>query len=255
MLCLSGRGTICIIKNMIGIYKITNPKGRIYIGQSTNIEYRKKWYGRMYGDKQPKLYRSIKKHGWENHIFETIEECCVSQLNERETYWKIYYLNLVKNNYSKVLFCNLYDSGGGPLSKETKRKMSEARIGYKDSEETKLKKSNSFKGRKGSDTQKKAVSEWWNKNPERSLEFCIELGRKKSINSKPSPSQQRKHPRLVCKSNKPVYQLDIHHTIINSFISIAEASRITGVRGDSISACCRGVQKSSGGFIWKYKEI
>ena len=27
---------------MIGIYKITSPSGRIYIGQSTNIEKRKK---------------------------------------------------------------------------------------------------------------------------------------------------------------------------------------------------------------------
>jgi hypothetical protein len=60
--------------------------------------------------------------------------------------------------------------------------MSIARTGYKDSEETKLKKSNSFKGRKGTDKQKKAVSDWWATNPERSLEYCIELGKKKLIN-------------------------------------------------------------------------
>ena len=239
---------------MIGIYKIINPKGRIYIGQSTNIEYRKAWYKRMHGSEQPKLYNSIQKYGWENHLFEIIEECSITQLNERETYWKIYYLKLAQNQYSKVLFCNLYDNGGGPLSKETKIKMSKARIGYKDSEETKLKKSNSFKGRKGSDTQKKAVSEWWAKNPKRSLEFCIELGKRKSQYPKPSPSQQRKNPRLICKSNKPICQLDITQNVINTFISIAEASRITGIRGDSISACCREVQKTAGGFIWKYKK-
>lgn len=239
---------------MIGIYKITNPKGRIYIGQSTNIEYRKAWYGRTHGRGQPKLYRSIKKHGWQNHLFEIIEECNIDQLDAKETYWKIHYLELVQNQYSKVLFCNLYDNGGGPLSEETKIKMSKARIGHKDSEETKLKKSNSFKGRKGSEIQKKAVSEWWVKNPERSLEFCIELGKKKLQNSKPSPSQQRKNPRLICKSNKPIYQLDVIQNVVNSFISIAEASRITGIRGDSISACCRGIQKTAGGFIWKYKN-
>jgi hypothetical protein len=132
--------------------------------------------------------------------------------------------------------------------------MSIARTGYKDSEETKLKKSNSFKGRKGTDKQKKAVSDWWATNPERSLEYCIELGKKKLINSKPSPSQLRKNPHLTHKNNKPVVQLDINQTIINTFISIAEASRNTGIRGDSISACCRGVQKSSGGYIWKYKN-
>ena len=31
---------------MIGIYKITNPKGKIYIGQSINIENRFKVYKR-----------------------------------------------------------------------------------------------------------------------------------------------------------------------------------------------------------------
>ena len=31
---------------MIGIYKITNPSGKIYIGQSINIENRKKIYSK-----------------------------------------------------------------------------------------------------------------------------------------------------------------------------------------------------------------
>jgi group I intron endonuclease len=141
---------------MIGIYKITSPSGRVYIGQSTDIDYRERWYGRMYGKDQPKLHHSIKKYGWNLHLFEVIEECSIDLLNERETYWKIYYLGLVENNFSMVLFCNLYDNGGGPLSEDTKQKMSKARIGHKDSEETKLKKSNSFKGRKGSEKQKKA---------------------------------------------------------------------------------------------------
>lgn len=239
---------------MIGIYKIISPSGKIYIGQSKDIEYRKRWYSRMYGKQQPKLYNSIKKYGWKNHIFEIIEEYPLEQLNEKEIYWKQYYLDQVNGNWKKVMFCNLYDSGGGPLSKETKQKMSNTRIGHKDSDETRLKKSNSFKGRKGSEKQKKAVSNWWNKNPNRSLEFCIELGRKKSINSKPSPSQLRKTPHLTHKNNKEVFQLDVNFNIINTFISIAEASRKTKTRSDSISACCRGVQKSAGGYIWKYKN-
>jgi group I intron endonuclease len=239
---------------MTGIYKITSPTKRIYIGQSTDIEYRKRWYSRMYASQQPKLYRSINKHGWENHLFEIIEECSIDKLNEREIYWKQYHLNQVNGNWNKVLFCNLYDNGGGPLSETTKKKMSIARIGHKDSEETKLKKSNSFKGRKGSDKQKQAVSNWWANNPKRPLEYCIKLGKKKSINAKPSPSQLRKNPHLTHKNNKPVIQLDINNTTINIFISIAEASRQTGIRGDSISACCRGVQKSSGGYIWRYKN-
>ena len=41
--------------------------------------------------------------------------------------------------------------------------------------------------------------------------------------------------------------------VINKFYGTAEASRKTGVRKNSISACCRGEYKTAGGFIWKYK--
>lgn len=63
---------------MIGIYKITNPNGKIYIGQSINIESRKRIYRFSSSYKNsigPKLYNSLNKHKWENHLHEVIEEC------------------------------------------------------------------------------------------------------------------------------------------------------------------------------------
>ena len=59
---------------MIGIYKITNPKGKIYIGQSTNIEDR--WEkGHKYNcGSGKKLKNSLNKYGWENHKKEILEE-------------------------------------------------------------------------------------------------------------------------------------------------------------------------------------
>ena len=74
---------------MIGIYKITNLKGKIYIGQSVNIEDRKLQY--KYLSKYSlgrKIYNSLKKYGWKNHTFEIIEECFLDQLDEREIYWE-----------------------------------------------------------------------------------------------------------------------------------------------------------------------
>ena len=44
---------------IIGIYKITNPKDKVYIGQSSNIEKRKYYYFSIKCDKQPKIYNSI----------------------------------------------------------------------------------------------------------------------------------------------------------------------------------------------------
>jgi group I intron endonuclease len=71
----------------IGIYKITNPKGKIYIGQSINIERRFKEYKKLYCSQSRKLYYSLKKYGVETHLFEIIEECDTILLNEREEFY------------------------------------------------------------------------------------------------------------------------------------------------------------------------
>jgi hypothetical protein len=103
---------------MIGIYKITSPTGKIYIGQSTNIENRKYYYSSVKCDKQHKLYNSLQKHGWEQHIFEIIEECSLDQLNEKEIYWGLYYDVLGENGLNLRL-----GDANGLCSEETKKKI------------------------------------------------------------------------------------------------------------------------------------
>lgn len=77
---------------MTGIYKITNIKGKIYIGQSVNIERRFKNYKSLsQTKKQIKLHYSFKKYGIETHNFEIIEECIIELLNERERHWQDFY--------------------------------------------------------------------------------------------------------------------------------------------------------------------
>ena len=103
---------------MVGIYKITNPKGKSYIGQSVNINNRK--YAYMAINRRnigPKIANSLDKYGWENHKFEIIEECSVEQLHKKEVYWKIVTLNEKEGDMQQVLFCNMHDAGSfGPLS-------------------------------------------------------------------------------------------------------------------------------------------
>lgn len=81
------------MSKLIGIYKITSPTGRIYIGQSIDIETRWKAYRGM-GSKiksQPKIYNSLLKYSPKNHIFEIIEECKVEELNIKEDYWQHFF--------------------------------------------------------------------------------------------------------------------------------------------------------------------
>lgn len=76
---------------MIGIYKITSPSNRVYIGQSVDIEKRFYTYRKLLCSGQKRLYNSFLKHGVEKHIFEVIEECSIDMLNERERYWQEFY--------------------------------------------------------------------------------------------------------------------------------------------------------------------
>lgn len=109
---------------MIGIYKITSPSNKVYIGQSIDIDKRlDKYKTDLKYISQPKLRNSLRKYGIDNHKFEILEECLQEQLNERETYYKQLELDKINNNWDKVLFCELYDLGGGPKSKETRIKI------------------------------------------------------------------------------------------------------------------------------------
>ena len=105
---------------MIGIYKITNPTGKIYIGQSVDIEARLLQYKHV---SQYSLGRKIKnsiiKYGWENHTHEIIEECFLDQLDDREIFWGDYYNTLGKNGLNLKL-----GDGRGKCSDETKILMS-----------------------------------------------------------------------------------------------------------------------------------
>ena len=72
---------------MIGIYKFTNKKnGKVYIGQSTNIERRKQsHYWPSHSNKTP--FDKILQTYPDLFTFEVIEECLVEDLDEREKYW------------------------------------------------------------------------------------------------------------------------------------------------------------------------
>jgi group I intron endonuclease len=106
---------------MIGIYKITNPIGKIYIGQSIDIKKRFNAYKKLRCKNQPKIYNSFVKYGLENHTFEILEELDVHSLNKRERFWQKEFD--VLNNGLNCKLTNENDFNGS-FCKETKEKMS-----------------------------------------------------------------------------------------------------------------------------------
>lgn len=113
-----------------GIYKITSPVGKMYIGRAISISSR--WYEYKYlkCKRQPKLYNSLKKYGPENHKFEVLEECAEELLNERE----VYYIKLF-DTFDTPHGLNLQSGGDARKpSEETKLKIG---IGNKGKVQTK----------------------------------------------------------------------------------------------------------------------
>lgn len=144
------------MNKIIGIYKITSPSNKIYIGQSIDVYKRFSQYKKLECKRQKKIYNSLLKYGAVYHIFEIIEECDVEELNKRERYWQEFYDCIGKNG----LNCQLVncDNVKQIHSKETRDKISKANIGKVISEESKLKMSIAHKGKTFSEEHKKNIS-------------------------------------------------------------------------------------------------
>ena len=109
---------------MQGIYQITNPEGKTYIGLSKDIKNRWESYKHYTGiAKNSSIKFSLKKYGYENHKFEILEEVQGDgkKLRERERYW-------IKKTNSLVEGLNDNRGGSGTLNHttESKQKISEA---------------------------------------------------------------------------------------------------------------------------------
>ena len=138
-----------------GIYKITSPTNKIYIGRSVDIYSRWNTYRKYKCKDQVKLYNSLKKHGFENHKFEIIHKCRENELNSFE--WMYVFLYDTFNTKHGL---NIRDGGGsnGKISEETKKKMSIAAKGKPKSKEAVEKMKNTKRGKPLSDKNKQGIS-------------------------------------------------------------------------------------------------
>lgn len=56
------------------------------------------------------------------------------------------------------------------------------------------------------------------------------------------------------KTQKPVLQYDLEGNFIARFKNSAEAARKTNSVSNSIRSCCKGIQKTTHGYIWRYES-
>jgi group I intron endonuclease len=177
----------CIPKKIIGIYLIISPSGRIYIGQSKDIA--KRWAGYHWPNNcHTLIYRSLRKYGPENHIFQIVHELPNDVTDEMLTLYETFYLQCYKDCGVKV--GNIKEPGlHGKHSLETIERIRETSTGRLKTAE-----------------QRKRASE-------------IRLG---------VPMDEERYKAYIEVRGRKVLQFSIEGNFIAEFKSIREATEITG---------------------------
>jgi group I intron endonuclease len=184
------------------IYKITSPSNRIYVGQTN--DFNKRLFSHKHSIKKKNcshviLINSFKKHGFDEHIFEIIEECDDCLLDEKEIYW-IKKLNTF--NSDNPFGMNMTLGGEGQRGKLDERRKAIAINNL-------FKNGNPFKGKHHTEENKKLISkrtsEWNKKNGKIIPKWGAEKGRLKVI--------------------KPVLCYDLDGNFLMEFVSYTEAGK------------------------------
>lgn len=215
-----------------GVYKLTSPSGKIYIGQSYNIYKRLMAYKSARCKQQRHLYNAIIKYGFENFDIEIL-------------FRSNYYNGIIDSlNHAETYFINLYDSinngynirgGGGnnSISEETKLLMSKVALGRKFTPEHKSNLKKAFVGRKMTKEQIEKISKS-NMGKKVAIETI-----QKILNSK----------NLMC-----IYKYSLNGKFIKKYESISQAAIEHGIHRASIENCAKRNGTSSG-YVWKYEYI
>lgn len=240
------------------VYRHISPNGKMYIG-ITSLSPNLRWRNGQ-GYSQQYFAKAIKKYGWENFQHEILLSDLTQQQAECAERIFIGYWDLTNPNKGYNI-----DNGGnsiGSHSEITRSKISNAKSGANHhfygkhlSQEHKNKiaitnslrqmgENNSFYGKKHTNESKQKIKENHYDKSGANHHF---YGKHLSIQHK-RKLQDNSHKKMVValdkESNKVMFVCK----------SIRDAERWSGVAHESISACCKGKLKTSGGYKWKYLE-
>ena len=203
------------VKKIIAVYKITNTvNGKVYIGSTVDYKTRvSKHKSDLRAGKHCNEYlqRSWSKNGEELFSFTIIEIVdTVAEVSKREQYW----IDLSKASNREFGY-NL-------------KEIAYSNIGYKFSEESKMRMSYAKKGKPWTERQRIAYS---------------------SI-------KRTKRPHMTGVNNTlsvPIIQYDLKMKQIKEWDSINLCSVFTGLHKSGIISCLKGRIRKTGGFIFRYK--
>lgn len=246
---------------MIGIYKITSPTGKVYIGQSKNITKRFNQYRLLHCKGQKILYNSFLKHGFEKHEFEVLEECEITNLNNKERHYQDLYSVLSKNGMN----CTLVKSNDKPyvVSYETRIKIKQKAIGRKMSDDQKLKISIGNLGKKRTKEAILKFSKRYISNETRSRISNSKKGsvasqhtkNKMSISQTGRTHSEKTKLKMSISAKNSEYSIQRRKVILDLmtgifYIGVEEASQAYNIRKSVLKCYLNGKSKNKTNLIY-----
>lgn len=227
---------------MYKVYMHKFPNNKVYIG-ITKQKANDRWKNGKGYKENDYLVNAIQKYNWDNieHII-LFDGLTKEEAEQKEIELIAYY----KSNQKEFGY-NIENGGNsvGKISNETKRKISERLKGTHSSPNTEFK-----KGRIHivTDEMRKKISENSKGKPATSGSF-----KKGHISYMLGKHHSKETKRKIALANsKKVIQYNKDNNYIKTWDSIAEAERYYKI--SNITSCCKGIYKTSGGYIWKYES-
>ena len=206
------------------IYKVTNKaNGKVYIGKTT-IEVQQRWnahisnsFNQKSKERNFKFHNAIRKYGRDAFVVETIDDVEGDEETAlREQYWIEFY-DSIRTGYNTTLG----GEGATIYSDEFFIKCWEDGMTCEAIH------------KKYGLSRNTVLSRW------RALYPREEIVKRKIRN-------------LVKANGTPIHRYDLDGNYIDSFFSVNDAKRITGI--NHIDAVARGARKKAGGFTWSYEK-
>lgn len=202
------------------IYKLTSPSGKVYIGQAKNYSSRIRQHIVLSKKSDTLISRAIRKYGidkFEVKFLYQQDQYNRPDLDKKEIFFIEKYKSTDKNLGYNI--CKGGEGRTGPLSKSTRKKMSEAK--------------------KGKPSNRKNTT-------------TSEETRKQMRESHSKPHSEYQTRRISEGLSIPIEQYTLDGIYVRSWSSIKKAVSETKIKtiGDSL----RGRQKTAGSFIWKYED-